>query len=65
MTVLPRSRNLFNAVISFTLSFWCNPIEGSSKTYNTPVKPDPICEANLILWASPPDKVPDSLDNVK
>ena len=32
---------------------------------DTPVKPEPICEANLILCASPPDSVPDSLDKVK
>ena len=65
MTVLPRSLSLLSALISFMLSFWCNPIEGSSRTYRTPVNPEPICEANLILWASPPDKVPDSLDKVK
>ena len=41
------------------------PYGGSSKTYNTPVSPEPICEANLILCASPPDKVPDALDKVK
>jgi len=29
------------------------------------VSPEPIWEANLILWASPPDKVPDSLDKVR
>ena len=31
---------------------------GSSKTYNTPDSPEPIWLANLILWLSPPDKVP-------
>ncbi len=36
---------------------WCNPIDGSSKIYNTPVNPEPICVANRIRWASPPDKV--------
>ena len=65
MTVLPKSLSLFNAFINFTLSFWCKPIDGSSSTYNTPVSPEPICEASLILCASPPDKVPDSLDKVK
>ena len=65
MTVFPKSLSLFKALINLTLSFWCNPIEGSSNTYNTPVKPVPICEANLILCYSPPDKVPDSRDNVK
>ena len=65
MTVLPKSLSLFNALINLTLSFWCNPIEGSSKTYITPVRPEPICDANLILWDYPPDKVPDSLDKVR
>ena len=40
-------------------------MEGSSNTYKTPVRPEPICEANLILCDSPPDSVPDSLDNVR
>ena len=65
ITVFPKSRNLLSAFINFILSFWCNPIEGSSKTYNTPVNPEPICEAKRILWASPPDSVADSLDKVK
>ena len=65
MTVFPKSLSLFRALINLILSFWCNPIDGSSKTYNTPVNPDPIWEASLILWASPPDNVPDSLDNVR
>ena len=51
--------------MSLTLSFWWSPIEGSSNTYKTPVRPDPICDASLILWASPPDSVPDSLDKVR
>ena len=38
---------------------------GSSKTYKTPVSPEPIWDASLILWASPPDRVPDSLESVK
>ena len=65
MTVFPKSLNFFNAVISFLLSLWCKPIDGSSKTYKTPVRPEPICDASLILCASPPDRVPDSLDKVK
>ena len=65
ITVLPRSFNLDKVPSNLSLSLWCNPIDGSSKTYNTPVKPDPIWEANLILCDSPPDNVPDSLDNVK
>ena len=65
MTVLPKSLSLFKALINLTLSLWCNPIEGSSNTYITPVNPEPICDANLILWDSPPDKVPDSLERVR
>ena len=65
ITVFPKSLNLFRALISLTLSFWCKPIEGSSRTYKTPVKPEPICDANLILCASPPDSVPDSLAKVR
>src|SRR5581483_1453708 len=30
---------------------------GSSRTYNAPTRPEPSCEANLILCASPPDNV--------
>ena len=30
---------------------------GSSSTYITPVKPEPICEAKRMRCASPPDKV--------
>ena len=37
----------------------------SSKTYKTPVSCEPICVANLILCASPPDKVFASLSSVK
>ena len=61
----PRFLNFFNVSISFALSLWCNPILGSSKIYNTPVNPDPICVAKRILCASPPDNVPAGLDNVK
>ena len=57
ITVLPKSLNLLRALISFTLSFWCKPIDGSSSTYNTPVRPDPIWDANLILCPSPPESV--------
>ena len=57
ITVLPRSLNLKSVLINCWLSFWCNPIEGSSNTYNTPVNPDPIWLANLILWLWPPDKL--------
>ena len=63
--MFPSSLSLFKVESNFLLSLWWSPIEGSSKTYKTPVKPDPICDASLILWDSPPDKVPDVLDNVK
>ena len=32
------------------------PIDGSSRTYNTPVNREPICVAKRIRCASPPDK---------
>ena len=51
--------------INFSLSLWWRPILGSSSTYKTPTKAEPIWVANLILWASPPDRVPAFLDNVK
>ena len=57
-TVLPKSLNFLSVAISLSLSLWCNPILGSSKIYNTPVSPPPICVASLILCASPPDSVP-------
>ena len=60
-----RLYQIFSALINFLLSLWCKPIEGSSRTYKTPVNPEPICEAKRILCASPPDKVPDSLERVK
>ena len=51
--------------INFSLSLWWRPILGSSSTYKTPTKAEPIWVASLILWASPPDNVPAFLDNVK
>ena len=53
-TVFPTSLKFFNVVINLSSSAGCNPIEGSSQTYKTPINPDPICVANLILWDSPP-----------
>lgn len=38
---------------------------GSSRTYSTPTKLAPICVANLILWDSPPDRVPALLLKVR
>ena len=52
-------------MISLLLSLWCNPILGSSKTYNTPDNLDPIWVAKRILCASPPDNVPALLASVK
>jgi hypothetical protein len=40
-----------------SLSRWCRPIEGSSSTYITPVRPEPICEARRMRCASPPESV--------
>ena len=57
ISVLPRSRSRVSVWISRWLSRWCNPIDGSSSTYSTPTRPDPICVANRIRCASPPDSV--------
>ena len=40
--LLPISRNFLSDRSSFSLSRACRPIDGSSKTYNTPVRPAPI-----------------------
>ena len=38
-----------------SLSRWCRPIDGSSSTYITPVRPEPICDASRMRCDSPPD----------
>ena len=58
ITVLPRSLNFCSVCSNLSLSLWCKPMLGSSNTYKTPERPDPIWLANLILWLSPPDNVP-------
>ena len=63
--VLPKSRISFKASINLWLSRWWRPIDGSSKTYKTPVNLDPICVASLIRWASPPERLPAFLDSVR
>ena len=65
ITVCPRSLRFLRVLISFSLSRWWRPIDGSSSTYVTPTRPDPIWLANLILWASPPDNVSALLSRVK
>ena len=57
ISVLPRSRSRVSVWISRWLSRWCSPIDGSSSTYSTPTRPDPIWVASRIRWASPPDRV--------
>src|SRR5438874_2354705 len=39
ITVLPRSRKCLSVVSRRSLSRWCSPIEGSSRTYMTPACP--------------------------
>ena len=56
-TLLPRSRRRRSVAIRRSLSRWCRPMLGSSSTYITPVRPEPICEARRMRWASPPDSV--------
>ena len=65
ITVFPSSLRLFNVLISFVLSLWWRPIDGSSRTYVTPTRPEPIWLANLIRWASPPDNVSALLSSVR
>ena len=43
--------------ISFSLSRWCRPIEGSSRMYMTPTRLEPIWVASRIRCASPPESV--------
>ena len=65
ITVFPRFFRLFRVLINFVLSLWWSPIEGSSRTYVTPTRPEPIWLANLIRWASPPERVSALLSRVK
>ncbi len=53
--VFPKSLICFNALSSIILSCGCSPVVGSSKMYNTPVKPLSIIFDNFNLCASPPD----------
>ena len=57
MTELPASRNRFKELINRVLSRWCNPMEGSSRMYKTFINSEPICVANRIRCASPPESV--------
>src|SRR5215203_3253570 len=57
MTELPRSRRRCSVPSSARLSRWCNPMDGSSSTYSTPVRFDPIWVASRMRWPSPPDSV--------
>ena len=43
--------------MSFALSRWWSPIDGSSRMYRTPISVVPIWVASRIRWASPPDSV--------
>ena len=45
--------------MSFALSRWWSPIDGSSRMYRTPISVVPIWVASRIRWASPPDSVID------
>ena len=40
--------------MSRRLSRWCRPMLGSSSTYSTPVRPEPIWVARRMRCASPP-----------
>ena len=54
---LPCATNLRNTLINPSTLAGCNPIEGSSKTYKTPVVSVRKVLASWILCNSPVDKV--------
>ncbi len=56
-TVLPRSRKPLRVSSNLALSRACNPIDGSSNTYNTPTNREPTCVARRMRCASPPERV--------
>ena len=58
-TVLPRSRSRVSVAMSFALSRWWSPIEGSSRMYRTPISVVPIWVASRMRCASPPDRLID------
>ena len=57
-TVLPRSRSRSSVLISRSSSTGCRPMLGSSQTYSTPIRLEPICVASRMRCASPPESVP-------
>jgi hypothetical protein len=42
------------------LSRGCRPMDGSSSTYSTPIRREPIWVARRMRWASPPESEPPS-----
>ena len=56
-SVFPNSVNSLRVSRRRSLSLGCKPIEGSSRTYITPVNRVPICVARRILCDSPPESV--------
>ena len=64
-TVLPRSRRRCSVRISRSLSRWCRPIDGSSRTYSTPDSSLPSCDARRMRCASPPDSEPAARSSVR
>ncbi len=60
ISVLPRSRSRIRVSSSRWLSRWCSPMDGSSSTYSTPTRPEPIWVASRIRCASPPASVADA-----
>ena len=57
MSVFPMSVRLRSDARSLSLSLWCRPIDGSSRMYRTPTRPDPIWVARRMRCDSPPDSV--------
>jgi len=57
ITVLPRSRRWSRVWSRRWLSRWCSPMDGSSRMYMTPTRPEPIWLARRMRCASPPESV--------
>ena len=60
--VLPRSRSRFRVASNLSLSRWCRPMDGSSRT---PIRDEPIWVARRMRWLSPPERVPLDRDRVR
>ncbi len=65
ITVFPRSRRRSRVSKSLSASRGWSPTDGSSSTYVTPARYEPICAASLTRWYSPPESEAAERDNVR